>query len=166
MSPTTPESFRVSRRIAARPEIVFSYFTDPGKYRLWQGIDARLDPKPGGRYEVDYTERTTVRGEYLAVEPPRRVVFTWGWESTAVLPPGIGEVRPGTSTVEVTLTPDGDGTIVEVVHLGLPTEEARKQHGTYWPVYLERLETRVAGGDPGPDPVEAVATRLAADRPI
>src|SRR5437660_1530588 len=29
----------VERRIAARPETVFSYLTDPERFRRWQGID-------------------------------------------------------------------------------------------------------------------------------
>ena len=29
----------LERRIAAPPEIVFAYFTDPERYRLWQGVD-------------------------------------------------------------------------------------------------------------------------------
>ncbi len=47
---TTEEGDVLERvvRIAARPETVFSYFTDPKKMTLWKGISAQLDPQPGG----------------------------------------------------------------------------------------------------------------------
>ena len=37
-------------RIAARPETVFAFFTDPVKMLRWKGISATLDPRPGGIY--------------------------------------------------------------------------------------------------------------------
>jgi uncharacterized protein YndB with AHSA1/START domain len=86
---TLPEGFiEVERRIAARPETVFSYFTDPKRYRLWQGVDAELDPRPGGMFRVTMTGKsgTVVRREYVELDPPRRLVFTWGLESWAGSP--------------------------------------------------------------------------------
>ena len=59
--------------------------------------------------------------------------------------------RPGSSRVEVSFDPDGDGTLVRLRHLDLP-EEAREIHGQGWDLYLGRLAILVAGGDPGPDP--------------
>ena len=44
MTPRT-DSLEIERRIAARPETVFSFFVDPARYRRWQGIDAELDPR-------------------------------------------------------------------------------------------------------------------------
>ncbi|MBV8386016.1 MAG: SRPBCC domain-containing protein, partial [Acidimicrobiia bacterium] len=59
----------VERRIAAPPEIVFSYFTDPDRYRIWQGVDADLDPRPGGLFRVRMTGRSRhiATGEYVEV---------------------------------------------------------------------------------------------------
>jgi uncharacterized protein YndB with AHSA1/START domain len=85
------------------------------------------------------------RGEYVAVEPPSRVVFTWGWEEEDA------SVGPGASTVEVTLEPDGDGTLVRLVHTGLPDDQSRQRHGMGWDHYLARLVIAAAGGDAGPD---------------
>ena len=132
-------------RIAARPETIFLFFVEPEKMMRWKGISAELDPRPGGIYRVDVTGRDIARGEYVEVTPHSRVVFTWGWE---------GEhhpVPPGSSTVEITLTPDGDGTIVRLRHFDLPTE-AQELHGQGWDHYMERLAIAGAGGDPGPDP--------------
>ena len=85
-----------------------------------------------------------MHGEYLAVEPPHRVVFTRGFEDNADLP-------PGSSTVEITLLADGDGTIVRLRHDRLPTDVSRQQHAVGWQHYVERLAIVATSGDPGPD---------------
>jgi uncharacterized protein YndB with AHSA1/START domain len=121
-------SVTASIRIAAPPEIVFPYFTDPALLARWLGRWADLDPEPGGRFAVDM-ERTAVRGRYLAVEPPTRLVFTWGI-------PGSADLPAGSSTVEVRLTEDGSETLVELVHRDLPP--ARQEgHQAGW---VERLD--------------------------
>jgi Activator of Hsp90 ATPase homolog 1-like protein len=51
----------------------------------------------------------------------------------------------------VTLQPDGSGTLLRLVHRGLPAGEV-EQHAHGWDLYLGRLVTAGAGGDPGPDP--------------
>lgn len=145
----------VEKRIEARPETVFAFLTEPEKYRQWKGIEAELDPRPGGIYRVQMNERTAIRGTYLEVEPPHRVVFTWGWESTVELPDGIGEVAPGSTRVEITLVADGDATILRVRHEAMPTEAAAGMHGVGWNLYTSRLDTAARGGDPGPEPMTA-----------
>ena len=131
-------------RIAATPETIFAFFTDPVKLMRWKGVAASLDATPGGEFRVDVTPRDVVVGEYVEVDPPKRIVFTWGWEGSA-------EVPPGTSTVEITLTPDGDETVVTLVHSGIP-EPAAPVHAQGWDHFLPRLAIAAAGGDPGPDP--------------
>jgi uncharacterized protein YndB with AHSA1/START domain len=131
-------------RIAARPDVVFAHFTDPERMVRWKGRHAELDPRPGGVYRVDM-HGSVISGEYVAVEPYRRVVFTWGWE-------GEGPVPPGSSTVEVLLRPDGDGTVLTLRHSGLPDDAARAQHTQGWEHYLPRLARTAEGGDPGTDP--------------
>ena len=117
--------------IAARPEIVFAFFTDPAKMIRWMGKQATLDPRPGGICRIDIHGYIT-RGEYLEVVPHSRVVFTWGWEDEGSTP------RPGESTVEISLTPDGAGTILRLRHLGLNAEE-RTKHGLGWDQFLPAL---------------------------
>lgn len=133
-------------RIAAHPETVFAFLTDPEKILRWKGKTAEVDPRPGGIYRVDITGRDVARGEYVEVVPHRRVVFTWGWEGEG------NPVPPGSSTVEITLMPDGNGTILRLVHRGLP-EEAREPHAHGWTHYLDRLAAAASGRDPGPDPM-------------
>jgi mannose-6-phosphate isomerase-like protein (cupin superfamily) len=69
-------------RIDARPETVFEFFTDPALLLRWKGLEADLDARPGGIYRVVVNARSTVRGEFVEVEPPSRVVFTWGFEAS------------------------------------------------------------------------------------
>ena len=119
-------------RIAARPETVFAFFTDPAKMIRWMGKDATLDPRPGGICRIDMNGHDITRGEYLEVVPHSRVVFSFGWEAEGSTP------RPGESTVEITLTPDGAGTIVRLRHSGLDAEE-RMSHGQGWDQFLPGL---------------------------
>jgi uncharacterized protein YndB with AHSA1/START domain len=100
-----------TEHIKAPPEIVFPYFTDPALIITWIGDQAELNPEPGGVFSLDMGQ-VAAHGTYITVEPPHRVVFTWGVPGSETLP-------PGGSTIEVVLTPDGDDTIVVLTHRGL-----------------------------------------------
>ncbi len=142
---TSPESNVVEREmyIAARPETIFSFFTDPAKMVRWLGIRATLNPQPGGMCRININERDVVGGKYLEVIPYSRVVFTWGWE---------GSPLPlGSTTVEITLVPEAEGTTLHLRHLGLPVEQ-RDFQAAGWDHALQRLLIAAQGGDPGPDP--------------
>jgi uncharacterized protein YndB with AHSA1/START domain len=136
----------VTRRIPAPPEEVFPFLTDAAKYTRWKGIEAELDPRPGGVYRVQMSAGSAVLGEFVEVEPPSRVVFTWGWEGNA-------DVPPGSTIVEITLEADGDDTVATLRHSGLPDEHEAQEHAQGWEHYLSRLEAVGAGRDPGPDPI-------------
>lgn len=138
------DRLELERRIAARPETVFAYFVDPERYTRWMGVGAVLDARPGGRYEVRVPQGLTAIGEFREVDPPHRVVFSWGWDGHETVPAGSTEV-------EVTLTPDGDGTIVRLVHSSLPGPDEVASHTIGWNRYLDRLVVLGEGGDPGPD---------------
>jgi uncharacterized protein YndB with AHSA1/START domain len=134
-------------RIAAAPTDVFSYLTDPAKLVAWKAATAELDARPGGRFRMDVTGRGDVaQGEYLDIDPPHRIRFTWRWETEHP------EAQPDApSVVEVTLTPDGNGTLLRLVHCGIPTG-IREGSAAGWEHYLARLVIAAAGRDPGPDP--------------
>ena len=137
------DAVEIELRINARPETVFQYFTDPKRILQWQGFKAELDPRPGGIYRVDMHGRDVARGEYLEIALNTRIVFTWGWEDS--------HVPPGSTTVEITLQVDGDGTILRLRHMGLP-EDQRELHAQGWAHYLERLAVAASGRAPGADP--------------
>ena len=131
--------------IAASPETVWEFFVDPEKLTRWKGMKADLDPTPGGIYRCEVIPGHTARGEFVELDPPHRLVFTWGWENESAVP-------PGTSTIEVELTPEGNGTSLHFVHRDLPSAESVESHAHGWDHYLPRLEIAAAGGDPGEDP--------------
>lgn len=141
----TVDAVELETRIAASPETVFDFFVDPDRMIQWMGRAAQLDPRPGGGFRCDINGEAIAAGEYVAVEPPSRVVFTWGWE-------GENSVTPvGSSTVEILLAADGDGTRLRLIHRDLPSAESARKHGQGWTHYLERLRQAGAGEDPGPD---------------
>ena len=129
--------------IDATPETVFEFFTDPTKLTRWLAAEATLDPRPGGvchQVHAGGERRESgpffMRGEFVEVSPPERVVFTWGFTN-----PEIG-VSPGSSVVEVTLTREAGGTLVRLVHRGLPAAEV-ESHAGGWTEMLERLARAV-----------------------
>ena len=134
----------VRRRLEAPPQDVFAFLTDPARYARWMGRSAELDPRPGGIYRVEIDERTVALGEYVEVEPFRRLVFTWGWIGDPLVP-------PGSTTVEIGLEPDGDGTSLTVRHTGLP-DEAVAMHRDGWDLYTGRLAVVVTGAEAPPEP--------------
>jgi uncharacterized protein YndB with AHSA1/START domain len=106
-------------------------------------VEATLDPRPGGVChqvhdggEDHDAGPYNMRGEFVEVSPPDRVVFTWGFTNADV------GVPPGSSTVEVTLTRDGSGTLLRLVHRGLPESELAS-HAGGWTLMLERLREAV-----------------------
>ena len=127
---TGPEPLRATITIDASPAEVFPYLVDPTLLARWLGSWADVDPRPGGRFAVDVGE-AAVRGTYVAVEPPGRVVFTWGV-------PGRDELPPGGSTVEILLSARGDQTVVDLIHHGLP-EQQRPRHARGWAERLDAL---------------------------
>jgi uncharacterized protein YndB with AHSA1/START domain len=140
MSPVTGQI-----RVEASRETVFGFFVEPEKMVRWMGVQAQAEPQPGGLYRVVVNDANTARGEFVEIDPPNKVVFTWGWEEANA------SIAPGESTVEITLEEDGDATLVRLTHLGLPTEDARQRHAHGWHHYMQRLSAAAAGRDPGPD---------------
>ena len=134
--------------VPAAPEEVFRWFVRPELLVRWIGIDAQLEPWPGGRFRFEITDGQWCSGRYLEVVPGRRVVVTWGWDSGAI------PVPPGSSTVTVDLVEHPEGTLVRLVHSDL-APEARRLHAEGWARFLPRLAAVVAGRDPGEDPARA-----------
>ena len=146
---STTESTAVERELAidASPETVWEFFVDPEKATRWMGTTAKLDPRPGGVYYCEVIPGHTAKGEFVEVDAPRRLVYTWGWETSTQ----EAAVTPGSSTIEIDLIPNGSGTTLRFRH-ELPTTAAAESHAKGWDHYLERLETAARGDDPGEDP--------------
>jgi len=139
----TAPTYRTSVDIAAPPEAVYPYLTRAEAVVAWMGDYAVLDAVPGGMFHLDING-VPVRGRYLELDPPHRLLISWGHAGSDRLP-------PGSSTVEITLTPIPGGTRVSVEHRDLPPDDAA-QHAAGWPHFLARLSVAARGDDPGPDP--------------
>lgn len=149
----TAESIVREIHIAASPEVVFPYFVEAPKMIVWKAVQAELDAREGGEFQVDVTGRGDVaRGTFLEIEAPRRVTFTWGWVK------GDPAFAPGSTVVEVTLRAVAGGTLLRLEHRNVP-EEAQDRSGAGWDHYLARLALAAAGQDPGRDPWAAAAPR-------
>src|SRR5215210_6581207 len=86
MTPESDTALVVRRTIDASREKVFAAWTDAASMGKWMrpgpSSDARakLDVRVGGRFEIDMIGDGTVyhhEGEYLTVDPPRKLAFTW-----------------------------------------------------------------------------------------
>ncbi|MCW2886082.1 MAG: hypothetical protein JWL58_2944 [Streptosporangiaceae bacterium] len=124
--------YSTSIDIAAPPDVVFAHLVTAEGMLAWMGQHAELQPAPGGAFAVDING-SPIRGRYLEVDPPHRVVVSWGVA-------GSDDHPPGSSRVEFTLTATGTGTRLDLVHSGLPPSRA-PLHAEGWKHFLARLAT-------------------------
>jgi uncharacterized protein YndB with AHSA1/START domain len=122
--------FETTVDLNAPVQEVFRHLTEPAAMIRWMGQHATLEPAPGGAFEVDING-VPVRGRYLEVDPPRRVVVSWGVAGSTGMPPGAPRV-------EFTLSPTEGGTRLRLVHRNLPPDEM-EMHSAGWGYFLSRL---------------------------
>jgi uncharacterized protein YndB with AHSA1/START domain len=136
---------RREQHVPAPAAAVFALLTDPEKILRWMGSAAQIEAQPGGLYLVHAAAGTRVaRGSFREVVPVHRLAYSFGWEGSAVVP-------PGSSLVEIDLIEQPDGTLLRLTHTGLPDAEQCARHAEGWAHYLGRLAVVAAGRDPGPD---------------
>jgi uncharacterized protein YndB with AHSA1/START domain len=133
--------FRREMRIPAPPATIFAFLTDPQQILRWMGNRAQFEPQPGGLYLLDVDGANVVRGAFREVVPVHRLVYSFGWDGNA-------EVPPGSSQVEIDLIEQPDGTLMRMTHSGLPPS-AVPAHAKGWTYFLDRLAAVAAGRDPG-----------------
>lgn len=129
--------------IPVDPDAAFALITEPERLRRWKTVAGRVDLRVGGDYRWTVVPGHSAAGTFTEIDPGKRIVYTWGWEGDADLPPGA-------STVTVTLEPVEGGTTVQLVHEGL-NEEQEASHAEGWNHFLERLVLAATDGDAGPD---------------
>jgi len=132
-------SLTIKRRYNAPPTQVFRAWTDPQKLGRWfcpagcQPVLAETDARIGGHYRIVVRapsgEEHDVSGAFREVVPDRKLVFTWAWRTTP----------ERESLVTVELKPDGDGTLLTLVHEQFFDEAARDRHESGWRPALDRL---------------------------
>jgi uncharacterized protein YndB with AHSA1/START domain len=103
----------------------------------WEMPMAELDARVGGALRLVMRnpegEEFGGSGEYLEIDPPRRLVFTWAWGSQ-----DPGERR---QLVEVEFDDQGDGTTTVVLtNRGLPDEESKRAHRDGWQASFDNLD--------------------------
>jgi uncharacterized protein YndB with AHSA1/START domain len=131
------QSIEVTKRLSAPVAEVFRWWTEAALVEKWMApigdVRATLDPRVGGSLHVVMSGQGVViehTGEFLEIDRPRRLVFTWTSRFTGQQP----------SVVTVELEPDGDdATLVRIVHAELP-ESAVSSHRDGWGGMLTRLE--------------------------
>lgn len=137
---TVNPSLTIKKRLTAPPALVFAAWTDPEMLMHWFGPDhctvfhAEADVRVGGRFRVQMRatdgEVHDVSGTYLVVEPDARLEFTWAWIT----------MPERESRVTVTLKPDGEDTILTLLHEKFTDEAAREGHQYGWTQAIGKLE--------------------------
>ncbi|MDN5725326.1 MAG: SRPBCC domain-containing protein, partial [Propionibacteriales bacterium] len=123
--------------IPVPPEVAFTLVTDPVRLRRWLIIAGTIDVRVGGEVHLVVAPGAHAVGRVTAVEPARRFTYTHGWL-------GSDEMPPASTTVEVLLDPEAEGTRITVRHHGLPVGYEDMADG--WSDFLRRLAHTAAGG--------------------
>ena len=133
-------SLTLKRRLNAPAQKVYAAWTDPTQIVKWFGPDsgavtrADMDVRAGGRYDISFHtedgEAHNVGGVYREVVKNERLQFTWAWRSTP----------ERESLVTVLIKPDGDGSILTLIHEQFFDEAARDRHQYGWTGSLNKLE--------------------------
>jgi uncharacterized protein YndB with AHSA1/START domain len=134
----------VRQRLTAPPDVVFDEWTVAASLAEWmcprpaRCLSVEADPRVGGALGFDIEEAGStfrVSGNYLTLERPHRVAFTW---SCSTWPdPTIQTI------VTVTIEPDGaEASIMTIEHELLPPALVR-QHAHGWAVISTQLETHL-----------------------
>lgn len=136
------QTLRLERLIPTSPESLFALWVEPEQITRWWAPDGytavvdRLEVRPGGRWRIILRDLTgaklAVGGVFHAVEPSRRLAFSWAWEE------GEGK-RGGKTEVTVSFEPAPGGTRLVLSHQNFNSEDARERHLTGWSAGLERL---------------------------
>jgi uncharacterized protein YndB with AHSA1/START domain len=108
---------------------VFRFFTDSAHWARWWGAGSRIDARPGGEMLICYPGGSTAQGTVERVEPPDRIVFTFGYDrpNTPIAPRG--------SRVTITLTEVPGGTRVVLRH-EVATDAIRGEHVAGWRYHM------------------------------
>lgn len=137
----------IERLLVSAPEQVFAAWTDPARIVDWfcpfgmRLTVERMDVRPGGHYEWHLCgaagEHDVITGEYLLVDAPLALEFTW---TVRLLRPGADQRGAVDDTlVSVTLAPAGAGTRLRLVHRRLPRQSTVDGHRDGWDACLRNL---------------------------
>lgn len=135
----TRPSLTLKRHISATPAQVFAAWTDPKQLAKWFGPGpgpvtlAKTDLRVGGRYAIAFKEdgdEHHISGTYLDLIPDEKLVFTWTWR----------HLPEQQSQVTVLIKPDGQGSLVTLIHEQFVDEHIRDLHRKGWSGCFDELE--------------------------
>jgi len=135
---TTTRQFQLDRilTIGARPETVFSFFTDSARWAAWWGAGSSIEARPGGQVRIVHPGGVEVSGVVLDLQPPERIVFTYGYVSGSPIP-------PGGSTVTIRVAAHAEGTQLHLTH-AFDSEQQHAAHVQGWRYQLSLFANAVA----------------------
>jgi uncharacterized protein YndB with AHSA1/START domain len=128
--------------IGAPPDVVYRHLTTVDGLKRWIAADAVVEPAPGGTVRWTHENGATMIGSFVELDPPRRLVFTYGWQDDLMGLP------PGSSTVEIDLEEQEGGTVLRLSHSRIPPD-AVEDHRRGWIFFLGRLRDALAEGADG-----------------
>jgi uncharacterized protein YndB with AHSA1/START domain len=137
---------RIENRYDTDIDDLWSAVTDPSRLARWFG-QVEGDLRRGGEFRL-YIEANDIEstGHIEACEPPRRLLVTTR-ETDESYRKGQG-VPPFDSVNEITLTADGDQTILVAVVKGMPLDKIAF-YGAGWQIHAENLAVHIAGQERG-----------------
>jgi uncharacterized protein YndB with AHSA1/START domain len=130
----SPFKLQVRRVIQAPREAVFEAWTNPDSIKQWFFINTvlEMDVRVGGKFKFEIMcegKSMLSGGEYLHVEAPSLLEFTWFSEGTKHLD----------SIVRVELFDRAGSTELALTHEALPDEQAVKDYREGWQEIMEQL---------------------------
>jgi uncharacterized protein YndB with AHSA1/START domain len=139
-------AFEIRRRFRSPREKVFGAWTRPEALRKWWFPSGwvpetiELDLRVGGAYSVSMRRdgigaQVSVRGNFLEVQPPERLKFTWRWE-------GAFDLMPET-VVTIEFLEFGGGTELILRHENFADPHIGRQHRSGWIAACARLDQAV-----------------------
>jgi uncharacterized protein YndB with AHSA1/START domain len=122
--------------IRASRETVFRFFTESDLWAAWWGAGSTIGTRPGERVYIRYSNGVEASGELVEVDPPERIVFTYGFVSGNPIPVGA-------SRATITLEREGVHTRLRLTH-AFADPIARDHHIQGWRYQLSVFANTVA----------------------
>jgi uncharacterized protein YndB with AHSA1/START domain len=146
-APATEIDLHIERHFAARPERVFQALTDPSELVRWWGPEGftvpecELDARPGGAWRTCMRSPDgnlhCVSGVYQEIVPPKRLVYTWSWET---------EGPRHETLVTIVLRSVGDATELTMTQSLFDSLDSRDKHAYGWTGAFDCLVDYLAEG--------------------
>lgn len=150
---STPEPLRFTRFFKQSPAVVFGVWTNPDAMRLWfrpskeiRHSFLNVDLRVGGTFRVGFEGPDGVldvlRGEFVEITPPNRLVYTWEWESP-------NEHAGISSLATVHFDEKEGGTELTLIHT-ISDSDMKQRHSLGWNgalILLDEFITAIQDGN-------------------